>query len=208
MADYDEVTKGVAARAPEDFARVLAQALAEFTAANNGSARGATPAVAPAVLQARRAAHDEMLERLRQYEDAGTVPRYEITTPAPGGFFVDDILIESGQQIEFYGIPNEQMEPLNQPAREVIALYLASIGGVTPDLADQSYDAYRNRPRQASIVGNRPEPPPLGTPRSQSNVRVVGASDGVPEMPGVTPGSVGGSQSRREPNGRYKSMGA
>lgn len=171
MADYDEITEGAAKSAdPLIFARELAAALAEYSA--SASARGSAQPVAPAEAARRKAAHEEMTALLAEYEANGTTPRYRITTAPPGGFFVDDILIEGGQVIEFAGIPNQEMEALNAPGQKVLSLYMQSIGGVI-DLGEETYNAYANRPRHASIVGQRPEPPPLGTPRSTSRVHVV-----------------------------------
>lgn len=195
MADYDDIVPPGIDEATWQLLRAQAQATAQANAqylyAQNSNRSSARP-LSPAETDARQEAHDEMQRLLANYEETGAAPRYEIRGPEPGGFFVDDVLIERGATIEFYRIPNEQMEPLNTPARQIMALYLRSIGGSTPDLADQSYEAYHNRPREAHIVGGRSDPPPLGTPRGANpTVRVIG-DDGEAEadMPGVTPGQV------------------
>jgi len=72
-------------------------------------------------------------------------PRYRLIQP----FYVDDQFIAEGVEIEFEGIPNEQMEALNEPARKRMMEYLALLpGGRTPRVEDVFYLAMQNRPRE------------------------------------------------------------
>ena len=208
MADDDEVVTGTTTAPAEQLLLRLVEGMENFASSGGRGVRQ----IPPAEQRAMESAHAQMMQLLAEYEEKGIVPRYLITTPAPGGFFVDDVLIESGQEVEHYFPPNEGMEPQNQPARNIFMLFLRSIGGHTPDLADQSYDAYHNRPRSVNLVGQRPEPPPLGTPRAQSEVRIVGADRSPSEMPGTTPGQTLSERRRaaferpRDPAGRYRPM--
>lgn len=76
-------------------------------------------------------------------------PRYKLLQP----FYADDVLWAEGEVIEFGGIPNEAMEPLNKPAKVKMREFLASLpGGGTPALADAIQAAMEDRPRHEGSV--------------------------------------------------------
>src|SRR5579884_3265323 len=143
--DYDEALGGQ-----------LAAAIASLTQANASGPKS----VPPALLRQRAKAHTEMLELLEELREKGEVPLYELRAD----FFCDDVLVPQGRRIRYPEIPNEAMEPKNEAARRVMALYMRSIGGRTPDLADQSYEAYLRRPRLAQVIGEEATVSPLGRP--------------------------------------------
>lgn len=76
-------------------------------------------------------------------------PRYRLILP----FYVDDQYIAEGVEIEFGGVPNEGMEPLNEPARTRMTDYLGTLeGGRTPRVEDVYYIAMKNRPKEGDAV--------------------------------------------------------
>src|SRR5690242_12391265 len=83
-----------------------------------------------------------------------TEPRYRLLAPfyAPNDvhYPVEDI-------IEFDGVPNESMEPLNRPAEDKLEAYLASLGGYTRDLAEITEEAMNNRPRENEVTVPAPK---------------------------------------------------
>lgn len=51
------------------------------------------------------------------------LPRYQILN-SPGFYGPDDTLYEQGRVIDYTGVPNEQMLPLNDPAKKAMDAYL------------------------------------------------------------------------------------
>lgn len=162
--DYDAAVGGAAGSLGAAFADNLAAALAAFTQANTSGPR----ALPPALLRQRAAAHDDMLVLIEELREKGDVPLYELRAE----FFCDDVLVREGARIRYAEIPNESMEPKNEAARQVMALYMRSIGGRTRDLAEESYEAYLRRPRVAQIVGEEIAVSPLGRPGTREAARV------------------------------------
>ncbi len=159
----------------KEVATQIASALAELVGVANGGGKRQIP---PHVIKERRDALADMHVLLAHYRDTGEMPLYELTAP----LFADDILIPATRQdgrytvatrIHFVDAPNEQMVPRNEPAQQIMALYLKGIGGKTPDLADQSYEAYLNRPRIAAVVGAPIETPMMGTPHALHEARAT-----------------------------------
>jgi len=54
--------------------------------------------------------------------------------------------------IEFDGIPNEAMEPLNEPARARMTAYIKANGGKTPRVEDVMYAHMQNRPKDGEVI--------------------------------------------------------
>lgn len=91
--------------------------------------------------------------------------------------FIDDVVVspEAGkgiyEEILFCGIPNEQMEPLDDLAKERVTAYLhwldecawlAGKHSYRVDLGDEAYDSVANRAREGALVlPQRPEQVPL-----------------------------------------------
>lgn len=74
--------------------------------------------------------------------------RYQLEKP----FYVDDMLIGEGETIEFDGIPNESMKPLNEAGYYNLSeFYRLNGGGNTPSVADMMEKAMRERPREGSV---------------------------------------------------------
>lgn len=84
--------------------------------------------------------------------EVSELPRYRLVQP----FYVDDRKLEPGIVIEYAGIPNEAMDPLNEPARKAMKKFLTSLGpaGRTPPVEEVMEQAMRNRPREpAPLTG-------------------------------------------------------
>lgn len=71
----------------------------------------------------------------------------------PNGFYSDDdtlyIVSPDGDYPEVYfdGIPNEQMEPLNDLARQRLSAYLENLDKLAKDAADKQGRTFQGRPR-------------------------------------------------------------
>lgn len=86
-------------------------------------------------------------------------PRYRLIKP----FYVDDIFINEEEEIFFDGVPNEAMEPMNEPALKKVAEFRATLpGGKTPPLETTVAKAMAERPREVTVVGQRQEVPLMG----------------------------------------------
>lgn len=57
---------------------------------------------------------------------------------AERGFFCDDHLWPAGSIIYFEGEPNEEMEPLNDKAKEIMMAYLTKLDGFAAEVAKQT----------------------------------------------------------------------
>lgn len=179
--DYDAALGGAVTEQGVGFADNLAAALAAFVQSNSS---GPKP-LPPALIRQRAKAHAEMLELLAELKEKGEMPLYELRAD----FFCDDVLVNEGRSIRYCEIPNEGMEPKNEAARRVKALFLRWIGGRTPDLADQSYEAYLRRPRLAQVVGEENFVSPLGRPGTLAGAKVEVMEDEEPAAPKVSYGS-------------------
>ena len=112
-----------------------------------------------------------------------TAPQYKLLKQ----FYADDTLFPEEAIIEFNGIPNEQMEPLNDAAREKMAAFLKSLeegmheaGRISRKLEDIVLQEVANRPRENARVTMpqyRPGKPPMG------NI----TAEGAPIKPSITP---------------------
>ena len=49
-------------------------------------------------------------------------PAYRVLNPA--GFYADDYLWKENEELYFDGVPNEELEPLNDKAKEKLTIYL------------------------------------------------------------------------------------
>jgi hypothetical protein len=76
-------------------------------------------------------------------------PRYKLLK----AFYVNDQYISEDTEIEWTGVPNEQMEPLNDMAVEKMTAYLLTLeGGRTPRVEDLMYQTMLKRPKEAAEV--------------------------------------------------------
>jgi len=82
----------------------------------------------------------------------GEMPQYKLIKPfyGPNDVFYDP---EGGDEIiEWTGIPNEAMEPLNEPAKKRMEAWLNSMpGGKQPQLGDIAQAAMMIRPRYGDV---------------------------------------------------------
>ena len=51
-------------------------------------------------------------------EDGKEIPRYELTEKA----YINDVLLEVGQEVDYEGVPGHHMEPVNDSARAAKAV--------------------------------------------------------------------------------------
>lgn len=83
------------------------------------------------------------------FDDDEEFPRYKLLQP----FYADDVLWAEDEVIEFGGIPNEAMEPLNAAAKKKFREFLDLLpGGRTPPLAESIQAAMEDRPRHEGSV--------------------------------------------------------
>lgn len=95
----------------------------------------------------------------------------------PNGFFSDDdtlyIVSPDGDYPEIYfdGIPNEQMEPLNDLARERLAAYLENLDKTARENAEKAGKTFQGRPRtlDGAIA--------LASEQARDKVSIMGAKD-------------------------------
>lgn len=85
-------------------------------------------------------------------------PRYLLLKP----FYIDDNYIAEGVEIEFTGTPNEQMEPLNDSAKDRMAEFLKLNGGLTPRIEDIVYQRMSDRPREVTMPHAQKDTPMMG----------------------------------------------
>lgn len=73
-------------------------------------------------------------------------PAYRILSP--NGFFgPDDHLYQEGEEIFFDGIPNEEMEPLNQFALQRLTEYVEQLDKLAKDASEKLGRPFIGRPR-------------------------------------------------------------
>lgn len=66
-----------------------------------------------------------------------TIPTYRQLNPK-GFFCPEGYLIDEGEAFEFDGIPNEDMEPLNEAARKKLLAYLTILDGAAKQAAEKN----------------------------------------------------------------------
>lgn len=124
------------------FARAIALAMAEV--ADQGTSR---KRVAPEVLRARAEANDRMFQLIIECHAHGDIPAYRLKhkTYLPGGRegerLVDPVWVNPAThmheptEIDWPGVPNEAMVPINPAADRIFAAWSQSIGSV-PRIVD------------------------------------------------------------------------
>ncbi len=119
--------------------RSLALAIAEVS--DQGTNRKRVP---PAVLEARRIARERMTALIMDYAARGEMPEYELTRAV---YLAEELVeptytdrdhIMRRTKIEWAGVPNEGMNPANEPARMIFGSFMESIGGATPNVMRQA----------------------------------------------------------------------
>jgi hypothetical protein len=158
-----------------DFANQLATAIASL---NN---QGRRNAVSPDEMQRRDKARDDMFLLLNELNDDGEVPEYRLKRKVVlEEQIIDPMWIHPNTKkqmhttIAWAGVPNGAMEPLNEPASRVFALFSTWIGGV-----EQRNERLRVTPRGLVIVeglraNNNQAAPPVAGPRSGGALKITG----------------------------------
>lgn len=107
--------------------------------------------------------------------------RYQLEKP----LFADDIYIDEGETIEYGGMPNEAMKPLNDEARHNLAIFYKQNGGRTPPVGDMMEKAMRERPREGAVtrIGAEPIVPLTGTVAAEGLPRPASKEPTVKHLP-------------------------
>jgi len=72
-------------------------------------------------------------------------PAYRVLNPA--GFYADDYLWKENEELYFDGVPNEELEPLNDKAKEKLTIYLEHLDDLARKTAEKLGRPYLGRPR-------------------------------------------------------------
>lgn len=101
--------------------------------------------VEPAILRQRELAREKLIGMLKAARANGTVITYELRNKV----LLDDQLVEPmwidpqhvtrRTQIDWGGIPNEAMIPVNEAAKEVFATFMESIGSTKKEIPDDIF---------------------------------------------------------------------
>ena len=120
--------------ADHGFAQALALSLAQLTDQGTGRKR-----VAPEILRARAEHRDRMTKIIIDARAAGSIPVYSLKNKC----YLDEVMIEPfyiapdhtqrPTEIEWSGVPNEAMAPVNEIARQIHAEFVGSIGSLAKD---------------------------------------------------------------------------
>lgn len=161
-----------------NFVQSLALQLAELTGQGTGRIY-----VAPEVVEHRRQSHERMVDILLELRAARQVPAYRLRNkvflnlgPRMGEVLIDPVYRDNAkimqtQEIDWPGVPNLSMEPINEAAGRVFAAFCDSIGhnggAVGPDrLFVLSSDGAVLRGDMAAILKAREWGDPDGTEAS------------------------------------------
>lgn len=170
------------ANVPDDLrvVRQLAAAIAEI--ADQGSETRKIR-VAPEEAEARAQAREEMTEMIVQVRARNEYPAYELTRAVYldeqliQPTYVDSHHVRRAQRIEWQGVPDESMQPINEIAKVIYRTYMRSLGGATPDKRVEYTRAALNPglriiPPEGSVTR---EASPVPNPRHQpeSGLRVL-----------------------------------
>lgn len=102
-------------------------------------------------------------------------PAYRVL--AIHGFFgPDDNLYNEGDEIYFDGVPNDELEPLNSPARTKLAEHLEFLDALGREAALKAGKAYAGRPR--TLDGGLM----LATAVMKADMGLMGAKKDTPEI--------------------------
>lgn len=138
-----ETASGPASEGENDMIGRLALSIGEI--ANQTSGR---KIVAPDELASRARSRSRMLDLLQRIHEQRLVPEYALTSET----YLNDTLVKPFEndatgaivqvEIEWDGIPNEAMRPLNAVAEELYDAFLGSIGGFTDATKNTRNDPY------------------------------------------------------------------
>ena len=131
LAQLQMGAKSGPANGDNDVMEKLALAIAELTDQGVGVHK---VRVAPEILVQRAKAHDRMIDLLHQVHDQGLIPEYRlrdkiyVAHQVVEPFTIGNDKIPRPTEIEWRGVPNGCMVPLNDIAKAIYAEYKASIG--------------------------------------------------------------------------------
>jgi hypothetical protein len=116
-----------------DFANQLAMAISQLTDQGTGRSR-----VAPEIMASRQKARERMINLLIEARAEGKTASYRLKNK----IHLDERIIEPvwidahhtarPTEIDFPGVPNEAMTPINDVAKAIYAAFMESIGSVVP----------------------------------------------------------------------------
>lgn len=115
-----------------NWAETFAMAIAKLTDQGTGRQH-----VAPEILRSREIARARMAELIIAARAEGKVPSYRLTSKVlldnqlVDPFWIDRNHIAQPTEIDWPGVPNEAMQPLNQVAEDIFAAFMNSIGSVS-----------------------------------------------------------------------------
>lgn len=110
--------------------------------------------------------------------------------------YADDTYFGEGTEIYFDGTPNENMEPLNDAAREKMQDYIKALedgmkeaGRISRALEDIVFHEFKNRPRDSGVPTGRVELPRYNpeTPLAGNMAKPAPAKVEVKALPGGPP---------------------
>lgn len=90
------------------------------------------------------------------------------------GFFSDDDhLYQEGDEIYFDGVPNEELEPLNELAKQRLEAYLTVLDQKAREVAEKTGRPFVGRPRNLDGALT------LATEVQRANMQIMGSKDKV-----------------------------
>ena len=108
------------------------------------------------------------MSAVEKYSSFETRPAYRILSVA-GFFGPDDVLHKEGEEIYYDGEPNEEMEPLNDAAKERMEQYLNRLDDLAREVAEKTGKMFSARPR--NLDGGLA----MATAVARSEVAIMGA---------------------------------
>ena len=140
-------TKEEAGDPDKNWMRELAMAMAEISDQGTNRKR-----VAPEILAKRVAARDKMMKLLIETRAQKLKPDYrlvalvQLNDPKTGPRLIQPFRLDKDKrpvpvEIIWYGVPNEAMKPLNEPAKAIYRAFMESIGGVSDAITEGKFAA-------------------------------------------------------------------
>lgn len=159
VAKIEAARGGPVGPADTTWAAVLGTQIAELAHQNTGAPKP----VSPEVIKQRRVQTEKMLDLIVRYREEGSAPLYRVRSKC----YFAETLIEPqwqhpttkemmDQEIEWPGVPNDSLYPLNEPAKRVMEAYLASIDSVLREEDDPDKAATFVHDRSGLVVKARP----------------------------------------------------
>lgn len=164
-----------------DFATQLAMAIA------NLNTQGKRNAVTPEEQRKRDQAQEELYLTLNEFNRQGIIPEYKLTRKV----VLDEQLIDPlwmhpvtkrsmHTTIEWGGVPNDGMEPINEAAQKAYALFSTWVGG-----AKKVKERIGITPKGRVVVKGADannEPSPVGVPTLNAGLRITGRHGDTQEV--------------------------